>query len=103
MIPSNNLHIESLGEGWCDKDEVLLHAAFQLLKDCVEKEALFNGHIDWTENGDVEAMKAELLFLYEWWEARSKVELAVPLTSFGYAEDTAMLIRLVTVRQALWT
>jgi hypothetical protein len=103
VIPANKLHIESLGDGWCDKDEVLLHAAFQLLKDCVDKEALFSGHLDWAENGDVKATKAELLCLYEWWEARSKVDLDKPMNEIGYAEDTAMLIRLVMVRRALWT
>ncbi|MBF0548584.1 MAG: hypothetical protein HQM08_29405 [Candidatus Riflebacteria bacterium] len=32
------LKIYSLEKGWCDKDEVLLHAAFQLLADFMEKE-----------------------------------------------------------------
>ena len=32
------LKITTLDKGWHDKDEVLLHAAFQLLADFVEKE-----------------------------------------------------------------
>jgi len=47
MQPSNLLHIESLDDEWRDKDYVLLHAFFQLLKDCVEKENLLSGHTDW--------------------------------------------------------
>ena len=32
------LKIKTLEKGWHDKDEVLLHAAFQLLTDFVEQE-----------------------------------------------------------------
>ena len=47
MEPSNILKIDSLDENWRDKDSVMLHASFQLLKDCVEKENLLSGHTDW--------------------------------------------------------
>ncbi len=35
-IPMKRLKITTLDKGWHDKDEVLLHAAFQLLADFVE-------------------------------------------------------------------
>ena len=38
MQPANILKISSLGNGWRDKDSVLLHACFQLLSDFVEQE-----------------------------------------------------------------
>lgn len=37
MEPANVLKIESLSEDWCDKDVVILHACFQMLKDYIEK------------------------------------------------------------------
>ncbi|MES2070272.1 MAG: hypothetical protein V4488_07990 [Pseudomonadota bacterium] len=102
-MPSNILRIDSLGDGWCDKDEVMLHASFQLLKDCVEKEALFDGHVDWAATDETVAAKAELLALYEWWKVRSVMVIDEPLETSAYVEDTAMLMRLVNVRWALWT
>jgi hypothetical protein len=48
MQPSNILKIDSLSDGWCDKDHVLLHACFQLLSDFVEKELPKYPQINWT-------------------------------------------------------
>jgi len=42
------LKIETLDKGWCDRDQVLLHAAFQILVDFIEKEDPEN--IDWNSN-----------------------------------------------------
>jgi len=48
MEPSNILKIDTLDKNWRDKDSVMLHACFQLLKDCVEKENLLDETItDW--------------------------------------------------------
>jgi hypothetical protein len=33
MEPSNILKIDTLDDSWRDKDSVMLHACFQLLKD----------------------------------------------------------------------
>jgi hypothetical protein len=33
-----HLKIKSLEKGWCDRDDLILHAAFQRLADFVEKE-----------------------------------------------------------------
>ncbi|MBV8465098.1 MAG: hypothetical protein JO218_04055 [Burkholderiales bacterium] len=109
MQPANILHIRSLGTGWCDKDEVLLHAAFQLLKDCVEQEHLLDGHEGWDFDDMRRNAKAELESLYHWWEERSKESadsqesLLSPAGAERHDADTEMLIRLVKVRWALWT
>ncbi len=104
METSNRLMIETLGEGWSDKDNVLLHACFQLLTDCVEKENLLNGHINWSENLDA---KKELSFLYDWWKDRiqeEENEKFDPIWTKGqYEADTEMLVRLVKMRKFLWT
>ena len=60
MEPSNILKIETLNDGWSDKDNIMLHACFQLLTDCVEKEKLLNGHTDWNYNEDFKAVKKEI-------------------------------------------
>lgn len=104
MQPSNLLKIESLDQDWRDKDTVMLHACFQLLKDCVEKEQLLTGHIDWTADARHRAAKAELQALYDWWLQRVDKENACDaLDAVCYEEDTAMLLRLVQLRWALWT
>ena len=61
------LKIHTLDKGWCDKDEILLHATFQLLVDFVEQE-IPDQIINW--NSDVlhkEAWK-EIKSLYKWWK-----------------------------------
>ena len=62
------LTIRTLRRGWYDKDEVMLHAAFQLLVDFLEQEHP-DKHIDW--NHDVIHRQAwkEIRDLYRWWKA----------------------------------
>jgi hypothetical protein len=103
MQPSNILKIESLDDGWRDKDNVKLHACFQLLKDCVEKENLFNGHTDWNADEKHRTVKAELEALYSWWIERLKIEDRFGIDQEEYAEDDLQLHRLINVRWALWT
>lgn len=65
---ARNMHlvIRTLKAGWHDKDEVMLHAAFQLLVDFVEQEQP-GKHIDWSHDNDhVQAWK-EIRALYRWW------------------------------------
>ena len=100
MEPSNNLKIDTLDEGWRDKDSVMLHACFQLLKDCVEKENLLNGHTDWEADEKHKLARKEIEELYNWW--LSYVELNIP-NEENYETETKMLVRLVTIRWALWT
>ena len=99
MEPSNILKIESLNEEWKDKDQVMLHACFQVLKDCVEKENLFNCHVDWDHDEVHRQTKKEIQTLYDWWKKRSNED-----TYDGSdEEDDTMLLRLLKIRNALWT
>ena len=99
MEPSNILKIESLDESWRDKDSVILHACFQLLKDCVEKEKLLDGHTDWNADEKHRMAKTEIETLYKWW--LSYAELDIP-DAETYEVETKMLVRLISIRWALW-
>jgi len=61
------LKIHTLEKGWYDKDELLLHAAFQLLIDFIEQEKP-DKIVDW--NVDKAHRKAwqEIKSLYDWWK-----------------------------------
>ena len=61
------LQIKTLRKGWHDKDEVLLHAAFQLLVDFVEKERP-DKVVDWDANGLHKRAWKEIKNLYKWWK-----------------------------------
>lgn len=91
------LKIESLPsyKNWIDRDELMLHSCFQILKDCVEKEDLL-------ENTNYEEHKElvdEIKYLYEWWEHRS----ALGESDENTKQDDEMLMRLMKVRGSLWT
>jgi len=60
------LRIHTLEKGWCDKDHVMLHAAFQLLVDFVEKETPGEA-IDWTSEPEHKHAWKEIRALYRWW------------------------------------
>ena len=61
------LKIQTLDKGWHDKDEILLHAAFQLLADFVEKERP-DKIVDWNANGLHRHTWKEIKSLYKWWK-----------------------------------
>jgi len=58
------LKIHSLKRGWCDKDELLLHAAFQILVDFVEQEKPNK----WGIQKDHQKTWREICALYKWWK-----------------------------------
>ena len=100
------LNIKTLSGDWCDKDIIMLHACFQLLTDCIEDEKLFTGHVDWNHDDEHKKAKEELEFLYNWWINRKNKDLEAELNDLEkeqYEEDNEMLIRLIKVRQYLWT
>ncbi len=107
MEPANILKIETLNGGWTDKDVVMLHACFQLLTDCVEKENLLTGHTDWNYDEAHRQAKKEILELHHWWKERVVEEQNENLdpiwTKNQHQKDTEMLIRLIKVRGYLWT
>jgi len=60
------LRIQTLEKGWCDKDHVMLHAAFQLLVDFVEKERP-GETVDWNSCPEHKHAWKEIRALYRWW------------------------------------
>ncbi|HKZ86717.1 MAG TPA: hypothetical protein VJ793_24060 [Anaerolineae bacterium] len=78
------LKIHTLDKGWHDKDEILLHAAFQLLVDFVENEHL--EWFDWDAGESHRRAWEEIKSLYKWWKKTRPVrrsplddkKLAVP-------------------------
>lgn len=91
------LKIKSLpSKTWIDRDKIMLHACFQILKDCVEKE-----HVD-TQCCYITHKKVvdEIRFLYDWWIERKKND---KVADEQIEEDNKMLIRLIKIRGFLWT
>jgi hypothetical protein len=61
------LRINTLKKGWHDRDELLLHAAFQVLIDFVECEKPENT-INWNYDKIYKHTWKEIIFLYKWWK-----------------------------------
>ena len=61
-----HLKITTLEKGWHDKDDILLHAAFQLLTDFVEQEQP-EKWIDWNHSKTHRQVWKEIKGLYTWW------------------------------------
>jgi len=101
MEPANILKIESLPDDWRDKDDVILHACFQLLKDFVEKERKIIEQINWEHDAEAKDAKAEIDFLYSWWLQR--VDKEDDSDERQYEEDNKMLKRLIEIRKHLWS
>ena len=79
---------------WIDRDHIMLHACFQILQDCVEKEQVdihcnYESHKDFVD---------EVRFLYQW-QLNRKKDISVD----NNEEDNEMLIRLMKIRLSLWT
>lgn len=62
-----NLAIPTLDDAWHDRDEILLHAAFQVLADFMEQERP-GDHIDWNYDEDHRQAWQEINALYRWWK-----------------------------------
>ena len=62
-----SLKIQTLNKGWHDKDEVLLHAAFQLLVDFIENERP-DRIVDWNADKLHQRAWKEIKSLYKWWK-----------------------------------
>jgi len=92
------LKIDSLPntKQWVDRDRIMLHACFQILQDCVEKEKV-DTHCNYEAHKD---FVDEVRFLYKWWNER------IEDTDYDDAqmkEDDEMLMRLMKIRTTLWT
>jgi len=65
--PYNVLRISTLSRTWHDKDEIMLHACFQILVDFIEDECS-PGVVNWAYDARHRKTKKELDFLYKWWK-----------------------------------
>jgi hypothetical protein len=110
------------GHGWVDRDELMLHCAFQCLVDFVEKEERPNPCQDfetykrqWGDDDErsnfslsddylLEKRKVdlEILALYNWWKV-DYLEIRDTLRNDTYEEINKMFHRLVEIRGYLWT
>jgi len=89
------LKIKSLNKKhYVDRDELMLHACFQILQDYIEKEK-GDTHCDYKANKE---FVDEIRFLNKWWKKRKK-----PKYSDDDAQDDEMLLRLMKIRLQLWT
>lgn len=102
----NTIRIETLPPTWNDRDDVLLHGAFQVLKDFVEKEDPFN----WFDISHRKAEWLEISNLYTWWtiirpnrEYSMYIHTTLDEREKWDKEDKEMLIKLVKLRSFLWT
>lgn len=80
---------------WVDRDELMLHACFQILQDYIEKEK-GDEHCSYEHHKD---FVDELRFLNDWWKVRKNK----PTPDEQMDEDDAMLNRLMKIRTSLWT
>ena len=71
------LKITTLDKGWHDKDEMLLHAAFQLLVDFVEQERP-EKIVDWSADELHKVAWEEIESLYKWWK-KTRLKRRSPL------------------------
>lgn len=90
------LKIDSLpnSKQWVDRDTIMLHACFQILQDCVEKEKV-DTYCNYKQHKDI---VDEIRALYKWWLKRKNDDLFD-----NYDEDDEMLMRLMKIRSSLWT
>ena len=96
MKKPNLLRIKTINATWCDKDTVMLHACFQILKDFIEKENGDN-HCDYKHH---KKFVDEVRFLYKWWMNRNSDDL---FPDDAEDKDNKMLVRLMKIRLQLWT
>jgi hypothetical protein len=76
---------------WVDRDFLMLHACFQILKDFVEEE-------DGLNHADDDEFNAEVKELYDWWCRQD-----YGTQEIADKKDIEMLDRLIKIRCQLWT
>lgn len=63
------LKIHTLKKGWQDRDEIMLHAVFQILVDFVEQEKP-DEIVDWNADDTHKRDWREICELYKWWKTK---------------------------------
>lgn len=107
----NVVKCKKLPPTWCDRDYVLLHAAFQCLTDFIEleqpwqfkasDEEIRKAYEDCPELAEREVKDwEELRSLYKWWANYTEHS---PREERRYDEATQMLHKLINLRGYMWT
>ena len=60
----NRVHVKSLPPTWQDRDDLMVHAMFQLLADFVERES---DQIEWSSTPEHKAAREKMDELLHWW------------------------------------
>lgn len=123
--PYNRVTAKDIPPTWIDRDQLMLHVNFQILVDYVEKEEALKV-IDWDWCEDKKLIKNEIESLYKWWKVdrqakiddiRKRYDVEYIKSGFSdksynilkeedeiyYVDDTEHLIRLMKIRNQLWT
>ncbi len=89
--------------GWTDVDRKMVIANFKFLCEFVEKEEPFE-NIDWEDNPTHSAVAKEFMELYRWWnEDHPKILNSIDRRRDIVGIENEMLIRLIKIREYLWT
>ena len=94
-----HLPIRTLKVGWHDKDEVMLHAAFQLLVDFVEQEQP-DKYIAWDHDTNHRQAWKEIRSLYRWWTTTRPSRRTSNVRTAGVATDSGASGVRPTTRQS---
>src|SRR5260221_14692151 len=90
------------GHGWVDRDELMLHCAFQCLVDCVEQECIIASL--YKHQPEIEKQISDL---YQWWKYVYLVDIYPDPSKFAdsniYDLVDSKLIDLIKIRRYLWT
>ena len=107
----NTVVCRDLPSTWHDRDDLLLHTAFQILEDFIQKEQpwQFTGDVyaGYLECGEERALLeqeewATIRELYDWWQDY-KHQVEMGLFFDDYREQNQMLHKLIDIRGNLWT
>jgi hypothetical protein len=97
--------------GWIDRDQAMVFACFNLLKDYVEKEmdqiCYYSAATEHNPEWDRRELEREIMELYKWWtvERRDHIDNDPNFhhNEDDVSEDTIMLTRLLKIRNTLWS
>lgn len=104
----NRVTCKKLPPTWVDRDHLLLHCCFQILEDFVhdEKGHFYDDVYEMYKGTNEEYALArdkdwkELRELYYWWQDRKEKDA---FWFENYEEDNKQLVRLISLRELLWT
>jgi hypothetical protein len=94
------LKIHTLEKGWCDKDYVMLHAAFQILVDFIEQEKP-DQIVDWNSDPEHKRAWREIRLLYRRW-AQGRPARRSPLDEKGFHDSNCKVIHIDNFNQNMY-